>query len=207
MGMKMKSYKKLMLLCLLMILFFPSGLIADSSNSDGHAGSLANEISYPPALHSAESQNTPKEVNPNVPVTVIDIGYGWSRVIAPDGSSEISSSGTASNPKYVVTKSSPGQPVPGTPAPSSSISHSTPTPARVPAGSTVKYQLPPGSKKSKAQVKCQTRYDPATGKWVVRYVVVFVMESQDAKVQKVTKDGAIAYVNIDKKGHGVDVIQ
>jgi hypothetical protein len=198
-----------MLLCGVMIVLFPSAATASYSlGSDIHT--------YPEVLHTPLGPaSVPETQN-------VDIGYGWIREIAPDGSSVISysqqsstdSSGDQTNridPRYAMAAppqwvSSPNSQASQLPSAGSSLPSAPPPPSNTVPSST-KYLMPPGSKKSKAQVKCQTRYDPATGKWMVRYVVVFVMEPNDAKVQKVTKTGAIAYVDIDKKGRGMDVIK
>lgn len=214
----MKYKKNLLSLCVLTITLIPSLSMAYSLGSDNRPPIVVIN----PPLGRASVPET-QILQP----TVIDIGYGWSRTFQNDGSSVITHSQNFNNDIGFsqqtdtatgdgVDASSNGDRLsqysempPILDAPTNSSAPGIPsaqTATSTTKASSVNYFLPAGTKKSKTQVKCQTRYDPVAGKWVVRYLVVFAMNPKSAKVQKITRNGAIAYVNIDKKGRGIDVI-
>ena len=235
----MKYNKALIPLFALMIILVPSLSMAYSLGSDNHTYPEVINPPLGPASVSEASSGFDNKTNSNAPAIVVNIGYGWFRLIAQDGSSKITCSGATNyNPavsdqiaqsreamddfRYAVAladvkRAGECYQVFSSPYPQETERYS-PRLLLLASGSgsgsgsssggcPVNYFMPPGSQKSKTQVKCQSRYDPVSGKWVVRYVVVFAMNPKDAQVQKVSKSGAIAYVNIDKNGHGVDVIQ
>lgn len=238
MGMKMNSHKKMILSCVLTFLLIPSVLMAYPLGSDIHT---YPEVLHPPlgpaGVPEASSGGDTHE-HSNTSAVVVNIGYGWIRLIAPDGSSQVTcsksenynrgasqvvqSADTMIDLSYAVAMVGRKQPDQLSKFSFSSCQQETEARSVRPlllasgsgsgsgasgGGCPVNYFLPPGSQKSKTQVKCQTRYDPVAGKWVTRYVVVFAMQPKNAQVQKITKNGAITYVAIDKKGHGMDVIQ
>lgn len=253
----MKYYKQFMLLSGMTIVLFPSVLMASYFlGSDNHVYPEVIQTPLGPAGvpenndfdNERDNENDKKKDDTGgkknnrnsqnhsaFNAAVISIGYGWIRVIAPDGSSQITcSSGLNYNRtgtiemvqnedmidfKFTVAMNENKEPKQLNRIFSSPFQYPEKGSARTlllasasgsgssTGGCPVNYFLPPNSEKSKTQVKCQTRYDPVAGKWVVRYVVVFVMQPKDAKVQKVTKSGAISYVDIDNKGRGMDFIK
>lgn len=232
----MKTYQKAIFLWMSLSLWSPTVSMAYSLGSDNHT---YPEVLHPPlgpAGAPEESSVSDKNENSNNSAFVVNIGYGWIRVIASDGSSQVTCS---KSKKYnrggsqmarnadtmidlkdavaMVDNKQSGQlrkyyfsiyeQETGVRSTRSLLLASGAGTGASGGGCPVNYFLPPGSQKSKTQVKCQTRYDPIAGKWVVRYVVVFAMKPKNAKVQKITKNGEIAYVDIDKNGHGTDVIR